>query len=333
MIAVLTDPAVGGTFLTWSLHYLAGHQQYYLAQNESYIDVPLDPLTDRNSHNFKPNQPSSLDSFNDIFNILLNCPTDDFHTIYFHNFKYSTESVNADQVVAVNRLVDKKVKIVVASNSKNSNLYNVCYTPRSDITWSWHNPDYKLTTPDDIFKDFVTHFFSDSMSAWGDTNLISYWDRREFIALNFKFDKTVHIEPNIDVAVDYYTVDTMELFNTFDVEVVDLFDYLDCPIDYSRWNHWINIYSNWRKKHYKRLQFMWYFDKIIDYVINGRNFDLSRFDLDLMQEATIQHELIYKHNLNLKTWQLEKFSNTKQLHQLLEPNIHNLSTCKFKTGN
>ena len=52
--------------------------------------------------------------------------------------------------------------------------------------------------------------------------------------------------------------------------------------------------------------------------------DLTRFDLDVIQEAFIQRELIYKHNLNLKTFQLEKFINTQQLHNLLEPNIHPL---------
>ena len=50
--------------------------------------------------------------------------------------------------------------------------------------------------------------------------------------------------------------------------------------------------------------------------------DLERFNLDIFQEAAIQRELLYKHNLNLKIWQLEKFKNTKQLHNLLEPNIH-----------
>ena len=52
--------------------------------------------------------------------------------------------------------------------------------------------------------------------------------------------------------------------------------------------------------------------------------DLTRLKLDIIQEAFIQHELIYKHNLNLKTWQLEKFTNTQQLHNLLETNTHPL---------
>ena len=36
--------------------------------------------------------------------------------------------------------------------------------------------------------------------------------------------------------------------------------------------------------------------------------------------------IIYKHNLGLKTWQLEKFpANTQDLHTLLESNtLHNL---------
>ena len=53
--------------------------------------------------------------------------------------------------------------------------------------------------------------------------------------------------------------------------------------------------------------------------------DLESFELDIMQEAAIQRELIYKYNLNFKTWQLEKFQSTRQLHALLEPNIHSLN--------
>ena len=72
--------------------------------------------------------------------------------------------------------------------------------------------------------------------------------------------------------------------------------------------------------------FVAYFDKIINYIIEGYELNLDKFNLDLVQEAAIQHELIYKHNLNLKTWQLTKFTNTRQLHNLLEPNIHPLTT-------
>jgi hypothetical protein len=63
-------------------------------------------------------------------------------------------------------------------------------------------------------------------------------------------------------------------------------------------------------------------DEIINLIIEGRPMDLKRFDLDVLQESVIQHFLLYKHNLNLKTFGLEKFENTLQLHNLLEPNVY-----------
>jgi hypothetical protein len=70
------------------------------------------------------------------------------------------------------------------------------------------------------------------------------------------------------------------------------------------------------------VRFVWYFEIILDNIIKGVNFDLQRFHLDISQEAAIQQALICRHNLNLKTWELIKFENTRQLHMLLEANIH-----------
>ena len=83
MIAILTDPGIGGTFLSWSLHFLAGHNRYYHAQTDSYCDLTDNPLTGGNSHNFLPNQANSLESFKEIYTGLSRTKTDQFHTIYF----------------------------------------------------------------------------------------------------------------------------------------------------------------------------------------------------------------------------------------------------------
>jgi hypothetical protein len=117
----------------------------------------------------------------------------------------------------------------------------------------------------------------------------------------------------------------MELWNTFDLTVDRLFEYLDVKINLENFKRWIDVYNQWKKLHKDRLFFSWYFDIIIQYIIDGYNFDLRRFNLDLYQEAAIQHALIYKHGLNLKTWQLEKFTSTQQLHALLEPSTHSLT--------
>ena len=119
-------------------------------------------------------------------------------------------------------------------------------------------------------------------------------------------------------------LNTFELYNLLDQTIDQLFDFLEIEIDKTRRTHWTEIYNKWKKLHIRRLKFVWYFDTIVNYIVDGYHMDLLNFDLDLVQEATIQHSLIYKYNLNLKTFQLEKFINTKQLHNLLEPNIHPL---------
>jgi hypothetical protein len=67
---------------------------------------------------------------------------------------------------------------------------------------------------------------------------------------------------------------------------------------------------------------MWYVDEIVDDILYNRPRNLLDFELDLLQEAIIQQKLIKNYNLNLQNWQLDKFTNTQQLHKLLEPNVH-----------
>jgi hypothetical protein len=203
---------------------------------------------------------------------------------------------------------------------------------RASFVSSWKNPGKLINDPLEIIEDSNDYFFAESNKKWKELNLNNQWDRREFLALNRRPNLTLQIAPNVNLTRQHYRLDTMELWNTFDQTVNDLFAYLNLKIVADRQEHWNNIYFAWRKLQYQRLLFVWYFDQIIDYIINGYELDLTRFNLDLIQESTIQHELIYKHNLNLKTWQLEKFINTKQLHNLLEPNIHILNNMNIETA-
>ena len=79
-----------------------------------------------------------------------------------------------------------------------------------------------------------------------------------------------------------------------------------------------------------RIQWVSHFDEIMNAVLNGYTMDISSFNLDIMQEATIQHVLIYKYGLNLKTWELDVFpNNTKHIHELIEENIHPITPYKI----
>jgi hypothetical protein len=326
MIAILTDPGVGGTFLNWSIYYLAGHSHYYSAAKQKLIPIIDNPLTDKNAHHFLPNQISNSEHFDKILKILIDNKSLYLNTIYFHHFRGAIKSYHQETADTIKKLLPHVSKTILLTASQDQVLYRCKFESRIHETKSYHNPEIVLTNDQERFNDFVSYFFVTSKEVWENQNLKDVWDQREFLALNCRpFNSSVSMKENLDLSRDHYHINTIELWDRFDESVGDLFRYLEIDIDNKNFKKWIDVYQQWKKLHKDRLFFTWYFDIIIDYVINGYNLDLVRFNLDLYQEAAIQHALIYRHNLNLKTWQLEKFTNTQQLHKLLEPNSHLLT--------
>jgi len=310
MIAILTDPEVGGTFLTWSIYYLSGRDDYYSIDEQKFIPITNNPLTEQNAHNFYPNQVMKAESFEKTFEQMLAAEKlSDFNIIYMHHFDGTPNSHDQKTADAVEKLLPHVSKTVLLTSTPDQALYKCSYSSRNNLN----------------FEEFVDRFFSMSKEIWDQPNLKNIWDKREFLALNFRPFDNFRITENLNLNHDHYHLNTMEIWNTFDESVGDLLKYLEVDIDDKKFEHWLAVYQQWKKIHKNRLFFIWYFDTIIKYIIEGHSLDLIRFNLDICQEAAIQHTLIYKHNLNLKTWQLEKFTNTRQLHELLEPNSHPLS--------
>lgn len=343
IISVVTDPGVGGTFLSWTLHYLNGHKKYFHHKSNSWKSVTDQPLTKINSHGFSPNQPASVNYSQAFISALSNADTEDFHVLYFHNFEKSDSDEHANWLQDIQKnsslnkrrlfdslpktykaMIDASSDCIVLTTNENHNLYFSKFDKRNLLSPSFTDSQKKLETNEEFWNDFTKHFFNKDQS-WHYSNLTNIWDRREFLALNIRPNQVIKILKNIELTKPHFLLDTYELYNLFDKTVIQLFDYLKLTIDQNRKDNWHSVYKQWQLLHLDRILFSWYFDQIIDYTLNNHYMDLSRFNLDLIQEACIQHHLIYKHNLNLKGWQLEKFSNTKQLHNLLEPNIHSLN--------
>ena len=151
---------------------------------------------------------------------------------------------------------------------------------------------------------------------------MSVWDKREFIALVIRPFDSDRITNYHQFDFDHFALSAPDLWLNLGHSIHDVLNYCDLDLDCNLYDSWKPVYYQWQQLHLDRLKFCWYFDTIVDNIVSGRHMDLSRFNLDIVREAAIQHVLIYKHNLNLKTWQLEKFENTQQLHKLLEPNTH-----------
>jgi hypothetical protein len=328
MILIVTDPATGGTFLNWCLHYLAGHKTYYRAELQSWEDLVENPVTGINAHHFKPNQPGNPDAFDFVIKNLQNEPTTDFHTMYMHNFSVvgqEDQSFTEQTSNCIQQALSLADKVVVLTNNQKHNLYKSTVSQRV-LSSKFSDPSTINQSFNDQHNDFVEYFFKQSREIWNNNGqLTDVWDQREFLALNIRPFKTITVAPNVDLTQNHYAIDTFDLYNTFDQSILDLLNYLEITLDCTRETNWKQVYQQWKKIHYNRMIFVWYFDTIINYIINGYDMSLTRFNLDIVQEAAIQNYLLYNHNLNLKTWQLEKFINTKQLHQLLTPNEHTLT--------
>jgi hypothetical protein len=324
IIAILTDGGVGGTFLSWSVHYLAGHKQYFNTKTNSWCEVVANPLTSSNAHEFHPNQPITYNEFNTCLSILETIKSENFHTIYFHPFRESVSGTFVETQQSVTEIISVAKKIIILTNQPKNSLYHKSFRQRV-LTQKFLNPLEKNLSNKEQLDDFVNCYFKENIDIWNNLKLTEIWDLREFLALNLRKDE-YSIAPLIDRSIEHFDVDCLEWINTADIMIPALFKYLEVEIDADKFLQWKQIYQSWRKVHYNRLNFLWCFDKIIDYILKGYYMDLERLDLDIVQEAFLQHELIYKYNLNLKTFQLAKFSNTKQLNQLLEPNIHTLNT-------
>jgi len=322
MIHILTDPAVGGTFLSWTIHYLAGHTRYFLLEKNQWTAITNTPIQHHTAHNFIPNQPNRIadcdpSEFLNFAATLTNVNCDHWHVMYFHQFDNKETTRTAIEYSNANA-----EKLIVIDTS-NSTLYHCSFRKRGTRGIG----NNVILRDDKSHQDFLIEtFFKESKKQWDDLGLTSVWDFREFLALNIRPFEQDHIYQHIDKTKTHFVILGSELWTALDLHITNLFEYLDIKLDSTRWANWLTVYEKWRVIHHQKLTFATHFDRLIQAIFNNYNIDLTKFDLDIEQEAAIQHALIYQHNLNLKTYQLEKFVNTSQLHNLLEPNIHPLSS-------
>ena len=320
MIAVLTDPSCGGTFLTWSLYYLSGQSEYYSVKQQQKISLIFDPITSSNAHGFRPNQPLTLENFNNQIDTLSNRPSEEFNVIYVHNFNDCNRMPGGSTSIAIDTITKYLDKIVCLTISPQNLLYKCSYNKRS---FAFDPETGKFfSSHRDVHDHFIKTYFEQNQRMWAEQGLTEIWDQREFLALNYRPFDHFQISEVHSFDFDHYYLDSIDLCTQFDSTVIKLFKYLELDIHLSRWESWLEVYNRWKKIHYQLIRFSMYFDTIMRYILQGKSMDLESFDLDIMQESAIQHQLIYNHNLNLKTWQLNKFLNTQQLHSLLEPNTH-----------
>jgi hypothetical protein len=255
MITVITDPGVGGTFLNWTIYFLAGHDNYYSTKLNANVKLTNNPLTNINAHNFRPNQPTNINQFNQILTLLESTTAETFRTMYFHNFGDCDRSFTGTTSQAITKILPKSEKIIYLSLDQKNSLYKNSYYQRHVLPQD----------QDAEHQKWIDEYFLGSKEKWQQHQLTNVWDYREFLALNILPFDIVKITDVSDLQFEHHYVDSFDLYHNTCSVVQNLFDYIELSIDSERWQQWDKVSKRWQQLHTSRTQFVYYFDCIIDY--------------------------------------------------------------------
>ena len=339
IFCVTSTRSIGGTFLDWSIHYLAGETQFYNS-DLGWVELTSSPLTDINSHNHKKNHPLGATATVNAIRSLSTIEGNETLSVY----AFTVERENVADNLEINNEPASDNLIIEFQQKDYANLWDQCDANHVPIVYISFNSDpifyqsirvydqwvpgtrlteTELRSKSEIRDNFLNTYFGNSRREWHRLGLNSVWDNREFIALNIRPYSMIEIDKFVNFSISHYYLDAKELYYNGKDTLINIMQYLDIEINEDRLTAWIPIYLEWQQKQSDILKFSWNIDHICNCIVNNKYYDISRYNLDLWHEAIIQHIMIYKYGLNFKTWNLEKFpNNTQDLYKLLEPNIH-----------
>lgn len=343
IVCLASIKPLGCTFLDWSMHWLSGQTDFFSANINSFVSLVSNPLNFsgvKNAHLHPKNHPSGFYETKKQLELLQqNSNGRSLMTIFPapEPFDICCKLLG----IGVNDLKDPKVASQVleyhvrhftellswiAIDQKIPVIFVGMHPGAIGYTWSTRSLDRKMfsperaTTQEDLELEFEQIFFPEDVKVWNKLNLNNRWDVRERLALSMRpFDYTLH--NRVTFSFPHTWVNCHDLWYDTEETIKSLFNDLNLTIDPARLQLWREPANTWRSMQHEQEKFYRELDQIVYATINGHYHPIP--NLTLKQEAIIQHCLIYKHGLNLKTWQLDKFpSNTQDLHKLLEPNIH-----------
>jgi hypothetical protein len=326
---------VGCTFLDWSIYFLSGQTEHFNVESEKWAPLTNNPLQDITAHGHPKIRSYGVNRTQKIISKIQDLPgLSSFYMITppiaeaAKELSIDRQTITVDQwnsiadytVEFYNKSLDlaskQGVKIIFVSLDDNLKIFANTLRYLGKMPFENRYAD----TKEEITDSFDRLFFKDSVDTWKNLGLDTIWDKRERMALKQNFFDYNPINAELDF--DHYWIDAQNLWHNGERELPKIMSWLGLQLNPDKFEEWKPIYRKWQEIILDTLQFQYNYKHIVDSIVNNWSYPI---DLTFEQEAFIQHCLIYQHNLNLKTWQLEKFpNNTQELHKLLEPNIHPL---------
>jgi len=346
-VCITSFLSVGGSFVDWSVHYLAGKDQYYRIAEQCWTNLTSNPLTSTNAHDHNKNHPAGsvqtgqyLQQINrsEQLTSMYACPLPIGAALEQLKITQPTNAqlpqlkdlILKDYQQLIECVYNHDTKLIYIDSDVGTELYHIVprtrhlldsdsnALPQPGVS---HDRPHVIQTDYTYSSSFQQLFFNQSLAHWHTNGLVEIWDVRERLALDLRpFDLWGIGLTHLNFSKPHQWVSCKELWSNGPDVLFKIMSWIDQPVNQERWVQWLQIYNKWQQIQFKAAKFTNTYKHILDCVINNWYYEI---DLSFEQEVIIQHCLIYNHGLNLKTWQLKKFpSNTKDLHSLLEQNFH-----------
>lgn len=308
LISIIVDDTVDVGMLVWSLYTLTQQPKYYYLGYEHWFDISDAVGEDANGF---LNIRVEVDGVKSIGEL-----TESIGTL-----NGATEHSGIHILVA--RLHEK-----YTSNELYSELINA--SDKVIVLSSFGTPNiYKTLISGNNIDEFLSEYFDKGKEDWEDVSSLP-WDRREYIALNFRPYSTINTANKVDLTNEkIYPFNVTNYYLNLQQHLPSMCNFIGIPvaeIPDATWEHISNIYTKWRTFRAEPVLWEMNLPIIVDSIVNGYNMDLTPYKLDIIKESVILHELLYKHNKNIRGYGLITLPlNTKDIHALLEDNFHTLT--------
>lgn len=341
IVASVCTVPVGATFFDWSVLWLSGNTNVFYLPDQQWIPISQNPVVmqgpQSNAHNHQKNHPdghkktvealSILKSLNGAeITSLVCCQKTGSATI--KDLGIAADSLHQEDVWqmvlqhqaqdlqhAVKLLESEHIPCVYLAFDSTVPLYQ--YRARGGLR---DIVDHNPLTQWQYWDRYRQLFFPESLQAWNINPQTPVWDIREMLALTMMPFKENPLW-NLELEHQHLWISCQDWWFDTDTVVTKVMDYYGLSIDPDRWTKWLEVVPQWQKIQNKQLAMQRQLDHLVRCIVQGKNTTLP--NLDLFDEALIQHCLIRHHDLNLKTWGLDKFpKDSIELTHRLEPNSH-----------
>lgn len=299
IIGIISDNNTQLDMLVWSLYFLSGQEKNYYSGFDYWFDLPDNPIQS-GSGEIEIETDGSGD-YNEVTDVI-------------EKFKSANDHPGIKVIctrVSDSKTVDKRVV---------EKLFNDC--DKVIVVGTYNRPPVYKDMIEVLNNDFIEEYFADSIKGWDDVKNTT-WDKREILALSYDSSAATPINKLVDLSQPHFFIDTITLYSNLKAVLSGMFKFLKIDFVVDRLTDWETINTVWTNRKSSTVHWDSQFSTIVDYIINGYEMDLTPFNLDLVKESFILRELIYKHNRTIKGYNLEELPrNTKEIHNLLEPNFH-----------